>query len=186
MMLVSGLFGSLFAAGGTAAAGAATAGAAAGAASAGIGSMGMTLLQGIGGVFTALSTIQAGQAQANQYKAQAEEEEFKARDELIKGDIEAAKLNKDLRLTMQRQQVAFAAAGVDLGSQAVGAAADEATTDAERELSYNFFDSTRAMLARRRSAANLRMAAKQAKSEAMMGAVTGLLQTGADMLYRAG
>ena len=170
MMLVSTLFGSLFAGGGAAAA-AGTA-AAATTSTVSLGSIGMTLLQGVGSIFTGLSAINAGKAQAEVYKAQAKEQEFAARDEQIKGEQEAARLNKDLTTTLQRQQVAFAAAGVDLGSQAVGAAQDEATTDFERELSFSQYDAVRASQSRLRQAYNLRLQAKSAVQQGqntMMG-----------------
>jgi hypothetical protein len=180
MMLVSTLFGSLFT-GGAAAGAAAGAGAVA---STGMGSLGMTLLQGVGTAFTALSAISAGKAQADQLKVQAQEEKFKAQDEKIKGEQNAAKLNKELALTLQRQQVAFAAAGVDLSSQAVEASAAQATKDAERELDYNVYDTIRTSQAHFRQARNLRISAKNAVAQGYMNAFGEIVGFGQDVLAR--
>ena len=183
MMMVGSLFTSLFG-GGAAAAGAGAA--AAGAATATASGMGLTILQGVGSVFTALATIGQGKAKADELKAAAKEEEFKATDEKIKGEQQSAQLEKHLALTLQRQKVAFAAGGVDLSSQAVEAAQTQAQNEAERQLGYVFTDSYQAMLARRRQAQNYKIAADAAISQSYMSALTGVLETGLDVANRYG
>lgn len=140
--------GAAAATGGTVAATAATAATATASAS----STALTIIQGVGTAFSALATIGAASASASQLEAAAKEEKFRARDEFIEGEREAAKLRKELALTIGRQKVAFAAGGVDLSSQGVGVAREQAIDDAENELGLAHNTAMRRGLARRRQA----------------------------------
>lgn len=189
MEIVGTLFATMMA-GGTAAAGTAAAAggtaAAAGAAAtaAATSSTLLTVLQGVGTAFTALATMGAASASASEMKAAAQEEEFRSRDEFIRGEQETARLSKELALTLGRQKVAFAAGGVDLGSQAVGVARENAIDDAERELSFARNDAWRAGLARRRTAVNLRRRANSTMTAGYLSAGGEVAKFGAEAFDR--
>lgn len=177
MMLVSALFG------GSAAAGAGTA-VAGTAAAVGATSGGLTLLQGIGTIFSAITTIAAGSAQAAELKAQAKQEELKSREEFAAGEEQSAKLKKELALTVQRQQVAFAAGGVDLGSATVDQIRTQTVADAERELGFARGDANRSRLALLTGAENLRRKASMVKSASFLSAFNTALDFGTEVFAR--
>lgn len=177
MMVLGGLFSTLFGGGGSAAA--AGAGAAATA-----GSGALTLLQGAGSVFSALTTIGSGAAAAAQGESEKMQQDFAAKDEFIQGRETSAALKAELAKTISNQAVAFAAGGVNLGSVSVDAAKAQATKDAEGELSINANTSLIRELQRKRAG---RMAAMQGKAAAIgsiFQAGTGLAKFGMDVMER--
>jgi hypothetical protein len=166
MELVTGLFTTAFGAGaGTAAVGTAAAATATG------GSF-LSIASTIGTAFTALSTIGAGVAAANETKAAAKYAEFKATDERIKGDQEAARLKKTLALTVQRNRVAMASGGVDLSSASQGQIEKQVAMDAERELGMSYVNAQSAALAGNAEARRLR---KKASSQLFADMTDGFM-----------
>lgn len=153
MEMVGALFTSLIGGGGTTAAAGTWAAANAGGAIAagGLGSGALTLLQGAGTVFGALSTLGSGAAAAAAGEAEKKEQNFEAKNEYIQGRETSAALKAELARTVSNQAVAFAAGGVDLGSVSVGTAKDQAQKDAERELSSAANDALTRSLQRRRA-----------------------------------
>lgn len=144
----------------------------------------LSVLQGIGTAFAALSTIGAGVAQSNQLKAQAQEEKFKSRDEYVAGVEQSARLKRELARTLQAQSVQFAAGGAQLGSVSAGEARGQVVADAERELGFASNDALRASLARRRRSTNLRGAASAAIRTSLFEAGGQLAQFGAGLAER--
>lgn len=145
---------------------------------------GLTLLQGLGTVFGAVATIGAGQAAKAQAYAEAEEQDFAARDEYISGLETQAALKKELASTIGKQAVAFAAGGVDLGSVSVQTAKDQAIKDAEAELGMASNDALARSLARRRAAANARASGDAALTSSIFEAGTSVISSGIDIYKR--
>jgi hypothetical protein len=141
MELVTGVFATMAAgAGGTAA----VAGTAATASTA---STLLTTAQLLGTAFTAVSTLGAGMAANVQAKSDARMEAFQAKDAKIQADLDASEIQKKLALTLQRNKVAAAAGGVDLGSISVKQAQNQVAKDAENELGMVSLNTQRSMLA---------------------------------------
>lgn len=161
--------------GAKAAAGAITGLAGAGGGAAAGGSSLLTALQGAGTVFSALSSYGAGRAQRAEMEAQAEQQQFEARQEYITGKETSAALKAELASTVANQAVAFAAGGVDLSSVSVGAARRQAVQDAEAELSVSSNQTLSRSLARQRAARNYRLRGRNAQSAGLTQAIgTGL------------
>lgn len=142
MELVTGMFATMAAAGGTGAAVAGTAVAA--------GSTTSTLLttaQLLGTAFTAMSAIGGGRAANAAAKTEAAYEAFQSKDEQIKADLDASEIKKKLALSLQRNRVAAAAGGVDLGSISVQQAQKQVAKDAETELGWTNLNKQRGVLA---------------------------------------
>lgn len=148
MELVIGLSGLVF--GGGAAAGTAAA------ATAGAGASFLSAAPLIGTAFTALSTLASGAAASAQAEGEAKYAEFQSNNERIKGDLQAAELKKQMALTIQRNKVAFAAGGADLGSVSAVEAKNQVTHDAEIQLGINDSNSLMASLAKQSEARRLR------------------------------
>jgi len=176
MQAVGALFTTLFTGGTTslatagtwAAANAGGAIAAGGAASSGI----LTALQGIGGAFSALSTIGSGAAAVAAGETEKRNQQFEAREEFVRGRETSAALKEELARTVANQAVSFAAGGVDLGSVSVGQAKDQATKTAERELSSTSNQTLSRFLQRQRLG---RLAAARGKT----AQIASLFQAGA-------
>jgi hypothetical protein len=181
MELVIGLGTTIF----SGAAAAAPAAAAGTAAAAGAGSSFLTAASLIGTAFTALSTIGTGFMASAEAKSDAKYAAFQATDEKIAGEFRAAELRKQLALTQQRNKVAFASGGVDLGSVSVKAAQDQVAKDAEAELGMSNSNALRASLAKRTEARRLRSRASNALLTAGLSA-GGTAITGAMDAYERG
>ena len=156
-------------------------GATATAAPAAAGASALSGAQILGTAITALSTIGGGIAAASEAKAAAQYEEFKAKDERIKGDVAAANIRKQLALTMHRNKVAMAAGGFDLGSGTAVAVKKQVAHDAERELGFSQNNAARASLARMAEARRLRQRASNLLVTSLFQAVGGV----ADDMYRS-
>lgn len=128
----------------------------------------------------ALSAVSAGISEKNRLKTQANEEVFKSRDEFITGVERTSALKRNLAETLDRQQVQFAAGGVDLGSVSVEAAQTQVREDAERELGFAQNDSLRATLARNRQARNLRVEGNAAFNKGLFSAAGKLTKFAVD------
>lgn len=163
--MIGGLFTTLFGGGGGAAA---TAGAATTAAA---GSSTLTLLQGAGTVFSALTTLGSGAAAIAAGETEKNQQQFESKNEFIAGRETSAALKAELAKTIGNQAVAFAAGGVDLGSVSVQQAKAQASSDAEKELSSASNDALTRTMQRQRAG---RMAAARGRANG----ITNLFQAG--------
>jgi hypothetical protein len=145
MEAVTAIFATIGATGGTAAAAGGTAAAGA-AATATAGSTLLSTAQILGTAFTALSTIGGGMAANTAAKGEAAYEKFKTKDAQIQADLDAAEIKKKLAITLQRNKVAAAAGGVDLGSVSLEVAQNQVAKDAENELGMVSINKQREML----------------------------------------
>jgi hypothetical protein len=186
MELIGGLFTTLIGGGGSAAAagGTAAAAGAAGAAAGGVGSSALTLLQGAGSVFSALTTIGSGAAAYAAGQTEKNQQNFEATNEYISGKETSAALKAELARTVSNQAVAFAAGGVDLGSVSVGQAKAQATKDAEDELSSNANSTLVRYMQRRRMAKLAAQRGQTAATASLFGAGGQIADFGVDVLQR--
>jgi hypothetical protein len=162
----------------------ATIAATAGAATATLGSTLLTGAQVLGTAFTALSTIGAGVAAKNESKSQAMYEDFQAKDTRIKADLDASEISKTLALTLQRNQVAAAAGGVDLGSQSVQRAQAQVTQDAERSLGMSNLNMQRSVLESVQRKRRVLQAGKLKLTTSLFDAGAGALSSAVDIAQR--
>lgn len=160
--LVSGLFGG----GGAAAAGGAAAG--------GGFSLG-GLLSGIGSVFSAFAAIQQGEIEAQNSIMQAREAEFDETQEQAEGLRSTTALKRELAKAIGENDVAFAAAGIDIGFgvAAQGRATAEKDAATEINIDRSTTDARRASL--RARAAGFYRNADLIRSAAGMRAFSGIL-----------
>jgi len=185
MQMIGALLAPLFG-GGTAAATAGTwaAANAGGAIASGVGSGALTLLQGAGSVFGALTTIGSGAAAAVEGQNEKAQQDFAAKDEFIKGRETSAALKAELAKTISNQAVAFAAGGVNLGSVSVGEARKQATHDAEDQLSIAGNQALLRELQRRRAGRMAAMQGNAAFTGSLFKAGTQIADFGVDVLQR--
>lgn len=127
--------------------GAAATGATAAATTATAGSTLLSTAQILGTTFTALSAIGGGLAANAAAKGEAAYEDFKSKDAQIEADLQASEIKKKLAITLQRNKVAAAAGGVDLGSVSVAQAQVQVAKDAEDQLGMVSLNKQRSMLA---------------------------------------
>jgi len=174
MQLVAGLGATIFGGSGAAAAGAAATG----------GFSWLGVAQTIGTAFTAISTIGAGVAQANQMKTEAAYKDFETRDQQIKGDQAAADIKKQLALTLASNKVAFAAGGVDLGSKSAVVMRDQVAHDAEQQLGMAWSNTQREQLKLAAEARRLRSNANTTLFTSLLDAGAGIIKNQLEVAYR--
>jgi hypothetical protein len=166
--------------GGGAAAGAATAGAAAG----GFSLAG--LLQGTATVLGVISSISAGNADAEQATQAANDAEREKDLELLQGVERRSSIKRQYMDAVGAQDVAYAASGVDLSFGTAAAA----RTDANREADYLLTSDVSTEEVRRsrltERAANARSMAKRARLGGILTGITGGLQGFASIAGRGG
>lgn len=149
-----------------------------------VGSSALTLMQGVGTVFGALTTIGSGIAANAEAKAAAKQEEFESRNEYIDGKETTAALKQELARTVANQAVAFAAGGVDLGSVSVGEAKKQAVKDTESELSIASSEALTRSMQRRRNGRNIRARGQAALFSSIFSAGQQIAGFGLDRLER--
>ena len=134
MELALGAIGKLFGAGLTGAAGAAgTAGTVTGVTSgAAVGSGALAAFQGISTVLKVLGTVGAAAASARADNQMADQADLQAGQEQLLGEQRKTKMSRELARVLGNNQVAFAAAGIDLTQ---GIAADNAASAKQRAAS---------------------------------------------------
>lgn len=138
------------------------------------GSTALSVLSGVASGFSALASL--GQGIAGSLKSQEERRqlEFRAREELVVGETEAAAAKKQLVATMGKQTVGYAASGVDLSAGTVASAREQAISDAEADIRRIRYGSrSRATLYQRKAA--------QAKADGNLALATGILGAGGDL-----
>lgn len=171
MQFVAGLFTSGAAAGGATAA-------------AGTGFSLAGLLQGGATVMGALASIGAGRAQAASYKSQAAETELEATADQTQSLQKQTAMKRELLRVLGENDVASAAAGIDLGSGLAAQTAYDVKSRAATEIAIDraTADARQAMF--RARAAGLRQMAKDAKRTAGYAAFGQLAQGVADIAMR--
>jgi hypothetical protein len=163
---MSFLVGSLF--GGGAAAGA-TAAAAGGGFSLG------SILSGVTTIFSVLAGVQESNAEADNLVTQAHEAEFDEKDEQASGLQSTEALKQELNRALGENDVAFAAAGIDLGYgiAAQGRAKAEQDAATQIDIDRSTTDARRAML--RARAAGFYRSADDVRAAGGLKAIGGLL-----------
>lgn len=158
--------------------------AAGGLAAGGMAAGGLSLLQGLGTVFSTVATIGSGFAARSAGRAEAEQQKFAERDEFIAGKETSASLKAEMARTVSNQAVAFAAGGVNLGSVSVQQAKQQAIEDAEKELSIASSETLSRAMARRRAASNARSRGNAALTSSIFQAGMGVIDYGLDLKQR--
>lgn len=92
----------------------------------------MSSLSTLGTAFSIGSTIMGGAADSAAAKSQARYEEFRGKQELTRGRLEAAKIKSDLARDLSSSIAIGAAQGIDITSGSPAAARKAAETDANR------------------------------------------------------
>lgn len=116
--------GALFAGGGAAAGAGAVAG----------GLSASSILSGGLTAFSALSSIRGGQAASASLKGQAASEEFRGRQEVLRGEQRANEITADLLDTVASQRAGFAANGIDTGSSVARVAESQSVKESGRQI----------------------------------------------------
>lgn len=187
VQLALGLFG-LGGAGGAAAGTAGAAAGAAGAAGAGAalsgGSIFTTLLQGGATLLGMMSTIEAGDQEADMLEAKAIDAQAEKPLETLQSISRRTSIKQELAEAIGEREVAFAAAGVDLGFGTPAEAKKEAFREADRALTNeNATEETTLNRLDERSS-QYRLSAKRAKSSARRQALLQGLSFGLGALGR--
>lgn len=162
METIIGLFAGAAGSGAAAATGVATAGAAASAGAAATGGISFaTILQGGLGLLSAVSAINAGNAQADSLEAQAEDAKREQPLETLQGIARRASIKRDMMDAVGKQDVAYAASGTDLSFGTPSVARREAFREADLALETdNGTQQTRQARLQEREANYLKMARK--------------------------
>lgn len=138
-------------------------------AAAGSGALGA--LQGFSTVLKVLGGIGAASASARADNAAADQAELQAGQEQLAGEQRKTKMGRELARVLGNNQVAYAAAGIDLTQ---GAAADSAATAKQRaasEISVDQQDTDFRRAMYRMRASGLRDRARSTKGGALLGAL---------------
>ncbi|MEO1110097.1 MAG: hypothetical protein AAFX90_19460 [Pseudomonadota bacterium] len=189
MQLALGLFGlggAGGAAAGTAGAAAGAAGAAAGTAGAAIsgGSILSTLLQGGATLLGMMSTIEAGEQDADMFEARAIDAQAEKPFETLQSVSRRTSIKQDLAQAIGEQEVAYAAAGVDLSFGTPVEARKDAAREADRALTNeNATEETRLNRLDERSS-QFRLSASRARSSARRQALIQGLSFGLNAFRR--
>lgn len=168
---ILGLFGGTAAAGATAGAAAtATAATAATGAAAGFSSTAATILGGLATFATVVSQIAGGNEEAESYKTKAFEADMDAKNEKAEGLQRTTAMKRELARILGENEVAFAAAGIDLagGISESSAATEERRAAQEISIERATAEQRSAMLKAR--ASGYRRMAKQARQKGVLQA----------------
>lgn len=179
---VAGLFGTGGAAAGAGAATTAAASTAVGAASSGISLA--SILQGTATVLGVLTSIGAGNAEADRLEAAAVDAKTEQSLETLQGISRRTSIRRQMAEAIGAQNVAYAASGVDLSFGTARAARTDAFREADLALATDTgTEQTRvARLAER--AKNYRRSAKMARRMGVLNAVSGAASTAVDFFER--
>jgi hypothetical protein len=170
--------------------GAAGTGAAAATAGAGLfsllpgGSTAMTVLQGVSTAFSAMAAKGRGLAEAGAKRSDANQMDTRAEQEMLIGETEQKKAKKALLSQVSKTQVAYAASGIDLSQGTVVSAMDQATEEAEADLSTSRTLTLQRSANYRRRATQLRAEADLAEESGNLSAAGHWLNFGVGLLRR--
>lgn len=144
----------------------------------------LSILEGAASGFAALSAIGRGIAERDLALSEAADLDQRAREEMLISETEAAKAKKTLLKQLGKQQVGYAASGVDLSQGTVKIASRQASEDAEQDLSTSRTLAQSRVARFRRAAAARRYEAEFAEAGGMLDAAGGLGKFGASLMRR--
>jgi hypothetical protein len=172
--------------------GGATAGATAGASAAGgsvataagAGSTGLSIAQGLSTVASIIGTIGAGSAKADSYALQAGSEKLEAQREETAHVRRTTDLKQELLRVLGKNDVSFAAAGIDISGGVAEDARSAAEKRASTEISIDRSDTDARIAARRAAAAGYRRLGKAARRGALLDAAGQAIDFGSSLKQR--
>lgn len=129
-----------------------------------------------GGAMQAFSSMQAGQQQAEQLKAQAKFNERQAQAEAIEAGYKSYQLNRQTQRVVGAQEAGFAKAGIE--GQAVDDVTRASIHEADMDKQAIRFSTDIEQSNYRYRAKMLEMQAKESQSAGYMGAIGALIGTG--------
>jgi hypothetical protein len=144
----------------------------------------LTILSGAASGFSALAAMGKGTAERAAKESQAVEYEDKARSEGVIEETQAAKARRSLVDTLGKQVVGYAASGIDLSAGTVKVAGEQASAEAEQDLSTSRAVSEMRQASYRRRAASLRAEGALAYSTSQLEAGGQFAKFGIDVLKR--
>lgn len=103
----------------------------------GIGSTALGVMKGVATAGSLLAGLGASNAQAQAYKDQAAQAQIQKTSEQAQGVQRTTAMKKELLRVVGENDVAFAAAGIDVGSGMAAEAESDAVDDASREISID-------------------------------------------------
>lgn len=133
----------------------------------------------LGGAMQAMGSIQAGNQQAAQLKAQAQFNKRQAQAEEVKGGYEAYQVGRKSQFTTGAQEAGYAAAGV--GGQAVEDTIKQSVAQADMDKQAIRFSTDLEAGNYRYQAAMLKQQASQAKKAGFMSAFSSIVSTGTSL-----
>ena len=142
------------------------------------------ILQGVATAGSILGTLAAGNAKSDSYMLQAGSSDLAAQKEQTAGMKRSTGLKRELMKVLSDNDVAFAAAGIDIGTGAAADARNAAETRATQELSIDRADTDARIAERRAEAAGYRRNAKSAKRGALFQAIGQGASFGASLMQR--
>ena len=167
---------------GAGASAAASAGAAATGAAAGSGAL--TALQGFSTLLKVVAGIGAGAAAAAESNQMADQAILQAGQEQLQGEQRKTKMSRELARVLGANDVAYAAAGIDLTQGAAAENAANAKKRAADEISIDAQDTEFRRALYRMRATNLRQRGKSQKGSAMLGALGDIAGFGMSLAER--
>lgn len=184
MQLAFAAIGKVFAGLGLSGAAGGAAGAAGAASGAAIGSGALGALQGFTTVLKVLGGLGAAAASARADNAAADQAELQAGQEQLAGEQRKTRMSRELARVLGNNQVAYAAAGIDLtqGVAAENAAAAKQRAASEISIDQQDTEFRRSLLKMR--ASGLRDRARSTKGGAMLGALGDIAGYGISLAER--
>ncbi|MEO4045238.1 hypothetical protein AAFN47_26905 [Hoeflea sp. CAU 1731] len=155
-----------------------------GGAMAGAASTALTVLQGVGTVVSVLGTLGAGAAAAAQANAQADVAMLEAGQEQNQQIHRSIQMKQELARVLGENDVAFAAAGIDVSGGIAASAATTAKKRAAQEISIDRRDSEFRKSVLGSQARNLRKKASATQGGALLGAIGSVADFGIDLVDR--
>lgn len=112
---------------------------------------------------SAFGSIMGGGQEAAMYKAQAKQSELSAKQEELKGRLQADKIRNSLLATLASQRAAFSARGISLGSGTPVNLASQSYNEASKDIELAQFGAGMASAAELAQADQYKMAGKSSK-----------------------
>lgn len=129
------------------------------------------ILQAGGGLFSAFSAYQGGQAESAALRFQARNQELQAKQQELKGRKEALAIRDSLRRTLAAQNAAFAARGIQIGSGTPRNFEISSTANAFNDIDAVRFGADLAELAAKGQGAQFRSSASAARKSGIISAI---------------
>lgn len=145
-------------------------------ASAGTAATASTVVGALATAGSIVGTLQAGRQTAASNKAQAQQYELSARQEVLKGREQADNIRRSLQSTLASQNAAFAARGISLNGGTPANLATVSRTNASRDIETAQFGAGMASAAQTGQAAQSRIAASAAKTSSYATAAGSLIK----------